>query len=164
MNDREQSRMKQNIRIVTATSEDAGRIAPLLDAYRQFYKKASDVRAAETFLRERLERKESTVLLALAHEPMTRTDAAAGFTQLYPSFTSVGLGTILTLNDLFVALEFRRFGVARMLIEGAAKIGRDRGCQRLVLLTEHTNTPAKTLYESMGWKRDELYARYTLTL
>jgi ribosomal protein S18 acetylase RimI-like enzyme len=51
-----------------------------------------------------------------------------------------------------------------MLIDEAAKVGRERGCQRLVLLTEHTNTPAKTLYEAMGWKRDEVYARYTLAL
>jgi len=152
------------LRLITAAPADVPRIAPLFDAYRQFYKKPSDLPAAEVFLRERLTRGESTILLVLAHDPRTRTDTPAGFTQLYPSFSSVGLAPILILNDLFVVPEFRRHGVARLLMDAATSLARQRQCQRLVLLTEHTNTPAQKLYESLGWKRDETYARYTLAL
>ncbi len=152
------------LRLITATPADVPLVAPLFDAYRQFYKKPSDVPAAEAYLRERLTRGESTVFLALSHDPKTRTDTPAGFTQLYPSFSSVGLGPIMILNDLFVAPAFRRHGVARLLMDAATNLARQHRCQRLVLLTEHTNTPAQRLYESLGWKRDETYARYTLGL
>ena len=54
-------------------------LAPLFDGYRQFYGRAADVAAAESFLRARFEHGESIVFLA--HD-----DAApVGFTQLYPA-------------------------------------------------------------------------------
>ncbi|OON64219.1 GNAT family N-acetyltransferase [Massilia sp. KIM] len=134
-------------------------VAPLFDAYRQFYGKPADPALAASFLRERLERDESTIFLA--------TDAdgrGIGFVQLYPSFSSVSAGRIYVLNDLFVAPAARGAAVGRGLLQAAADFGRQRGALRLVLSTAKTNTRAQALYTSAGWVRDEDYFEYTLAL
>jgi ribosomal protein S18 acetylase RimI-like enzyme len=142
-----------------ATPADAERLAPLLDAYRVFYRQPSDTPAAEAFLRQRLTERQSIVFFAATDDGIPQ-----GFTQLYPSFTSVGLRPILILNDLYVDAAFRRKRIAHALIDAAVQEGRSLHCRNLVLLTEHTNTPAQALYESLGWKRDTAYARYSFTL
>jgi GNAT superfamily N-acetyltransferase len=53
--------------------------------------------------------------------------AAAGFTQLYPSFSSGSMAPILILNDLFVAPEGRRHGIGTALLDAAADYGRRVG-------------------------------------
>ena len=65
-----------------ATLDDLDAIAPLFDAYRRFYHQPGDVDRARDFLRERMLHSESVVLLA------QRDGTAAGFTQLYPLFSS----------------------------------------------------------------------------
>ena len=152
------------IRVIRAAESDAETVGPLFDAYRVFYKKASDPAGAERFIRQRLAGGESVVLVALAHEPRTRTDSAAGFTQLYPAFTSVGLGRLWILNDLFVAPEFRRQGVAEALMRAAEGHAKETGAVSLALLTAHDNAPAQALYARMGWSRDEQFQRWTRRL
>src|SRR6476469_11209885 len=104
-----------------ATLEDLDLVAPLFDGYRRFYGQAADIPRAKAFLRERLERNESTILLAM------RDGKAAGFTQLYPLFSSVRTARLWLLNDLFVAAEGRRQGVARALLNAAARACREDG-------------------------------------
>src|SRR5581483_8937251 len=99
-------------KVIQAGVEDVGRLAPLFDAYRQFYRQPPDLDGAREFLTERLTRKESVVFLAVAEG--AREPAALGFVQLYPSFSSVKMRRIWVLNDLFVAREARRHGVARL--------------------------------------------------
>src|SRR2546426_765728 len=62
---------------------DLDELAPLFDGYRQFYGQGSDPAAARAFLAERLRRDESVIFVAIADDVMH------GFTQLYPSFSSV---------------------------------------------------------------------------
>ena len=47
-----------------ATPADVGEVAPLFDAYRQFYKKPPDLEAARRFLFARLSKGESVLFLA----------------------------------------------------------------------------------------------------
>lgn len=49
-----------------ATARDLGQLAPLFDAYRQFYGQPADLPRAREFLGERLSREESLVLEAAA--------------------------------------------------------------------------------------------------
>jgi ribosomal protein S18 acetylase RimI-like enzyme len=149
----------QNIFVRRATVADLDRIAPLFDAYRQFYGQVQDLALAREFLRERLEQDQSVIFLALAPD-----GSAAGFTQLYPSFSSASAKRIFILNDLFVDTAARRGGVGRALLEGAADFGRSAGAVRLTLSTAHTNTPAQSLYEANGWLRDEVFRSYNLAL
>ena len=142
-----------------ATIDDVDRIVPLFDAYRQFYGQASDLAAARDFLAERLGRQESLVLLAV--KP---SGEAVGFTQLYPTFSSVRVGRIYVLNDLFVAPQARRHGVALQLLAKATEVARSLGAVRLSLSTALSNTAAQKLYESQGWQRDVTFCHYDLRL
>jgi ribosomal protein S18 acetylase RimI-like enzyme len=152
------------IRVIRATPDDAPRLAPLFDAYRVFYGKPADPAAALGFITDRLTRDESAVYLALLHEPQTRTDQAIGFVQLYPSFTSIGMRRIWTLNDLFVEPDHRNRGVGRLLMQAAEKHARETGAASLNLLTAHDNLPAQALYRDMNWTRDQKFQRWTRPL
>ena len=138
--------------------EDLDVVAPLFDAYRQFYRMPADLEGGRRFLRERMERDESVIFVALEE------GRAVGFTQLYPSFPSGAMARIFILNDLFVASEARRSGVGSALLRTAADFGRGQGARRLVLSTELTNTVAQSLYENNGWKRDTVFCVYQLAL
>ena len=131
-----------------ATLDELNSVAVLFDQYRYFYSQANDVPAATMFLRERFERDESVVFLAsIDGQPV-------GFTQLYPSFSSVSMAAIWILNDLYVAESHRRAGVGRALMNTAQQFARDDGAKRLCLATANENTIAQALYESQGWVRD----------
>ena len=141
-----------------ATAGDLDLVAPLFDAYRAFYRQASDLPGARRFLLDRFEHKQSVSFLAIVD------GAAAGFTQLYPSFSSGAMRRIFILNDLFVSERFRKRGVGRALLEAAAEYGRRTGSLRLVLSTEIANATAQSVYEKMGWKKDTAFFVYQLAL
>lgn len=142
-----------------ATIYDVQQVAPLFDAYRQFYGKTSDIELARAFLADRFRHQESIIFLA-----ENGTEAALGFTQLYPSFSSTRAARIYVLNDLFVVPEARRTGIAKILLEAAARFGRASGAAKLSLSTALTNHAAQRLYESLGWKRDEAFCEYGIAL
>lgn len=149
--------MKVSIR--QATVADADLIAPLFDAYRQFYRQAADLPRARRFVAERLAQRQSTVLVAEA------TDGeAVGFVQLYPCFSSIRAAPVFILSDLFVAPSARGGGVGRLLMEAAARFARATGAVGLELATARTNVPAQRLYESLGWQRDQVFYQYGLDL
>ncbi len=137
---------------------DVDAIAPLFDAYRQFYECPPDLGLARDYLAARIGRAESIVFAAwVGGEPV-------GFTQLYPTFCSLEVGPILVLYDLYVAPEVRRGGVARALLARAAAFGRDQGAVRLELSTARTNVTAQRLYEASEWVRDDVFLHYSLSL
>jgi ribosomal protein S18 acetylase RimI-like enzyme len=144
--------------IRSATVADVPLVAPLFDAYRQFYGLAPDLPLAQRFLAERLLRGESVVLLA--HE----TEIVLGFVQMYASFSSLLAARTYVLYDLFVDPAARRGGVGRRLMQAAADEARRRGAMSLVLSTAKTNLGAQRLYESLGWVRDEDFFEYNLRL
>ena len=146
-----------DITIVRAGIKDLDELAPLFDGYRQFYGQRSNLAAAREFMRERIERDESVIYAAY-----TSPREAAGFTQLYPSFSSVSLKPLWILNDLFVRSDIRRGGVGRALLERARRHAIETGAKGLVLSTAATNRPAQTLYESCGWKQDDEFLQYHL--
>ncbi len=129
-------------------------IVPLFDGYRQFYGQPTELDRVRAFLKERLAQGDSVLLIAEAD------GQALGFTQLYPSFSSVSMAPIFILNDLFVVAEARRSGVARRLLKAAAGLAREAGAIRLTLSTALTNTTAQALYASAGWQRDEVFKAY----
>jgi ribosomal protein S18 acetylase RimI-like enzyme len=131
-----------------ATESDLDATAPLFDAYRQFYHQPSDVPRARDWLRERIARGESIVLLA------ERDGAVVGFTQLYPMFSSVRTARLWILNDLYVVADARRLGVARALLDAAAHACRADGAAGLMLETGRDNAAARALYRAAGWQED----------
>jgi len=87
-----------------------------------------------------------------------------GFTQLYPSFSSVSAARIFILNDLFVVPEARRSGLGRQLLSAAKDFGQKEAAVGLTLSTEVTNEAAQGLYESEGWVRQRDFYTYQLAL
>jgi GNAT superfamily N-acetyltransferase len=144
------------MQIIQARGEHVPQLAPLFDAYRQFYRQPSDLAGAAAFLRERIERNQSVVFLALLD------GTAVGFTQLYPSFSSTSMKRLWILNDLFVVPEARRRGVAKELMERARRLAVETSAESLALETAVDNHNAQKLYEGLGWIRDEEYFRYSL--
>lgn len=142
-----------------ASLADLDSLAPLFDGYRQFYGQPADLGKARSFLAERIERGESLILLA-----RDEAGAGAGFTQLYPLFSSVRAVRTWLLNDLFVASASRRRGVAAALLKAAAEQARERGAASLSLSTALDNAPAQALYESLGWRRESGFCEYSLGL
>jgi GNAT superfamily N-acetyltransferase len=145
--------------IVRATIDDLELIVPLFDGYRQFYKQASDLEGARRFLQAHFEQNTSVIFLAL------RTDGhgqrqACGFTQLYPSFSSVSMKRLWILNDLFVASTARRTGAGTALLERARQFALETGAKGLSLTTAVDNDTAQSIYEAAGWKRDQEFYAY----
>ncbi|MDB6163946.1 MAG: family N-acetyltransferase [Xanthomonadaceae bacterium] len=137
-----------SIAVRRAGIDDVDAIAPLFDAYRQFYGQPTDVGRARDWLQARLRNDESVLLLAHGD------GAPCGFTQLYPMFSSVRTARLWILNDLYVADAARRLGVARALLDAAARFARDDGAAAIMLETGRDNAPARGLYRSAGWQED----------
>lgn len=150
--------MGDSMEIRQAVSDDLTAVADLFDAYRQFYRQASDLAGARRFIAARLATGDSTIFLAeINNQP-------AGFAQLYPSFTSVGMRRLFVLNDLYVAESARNQGVATALLNRCAGFARQAGAARLELSTEASNHEAQALYEKLHWTRDDAYLHYFLDL
>ena len=142
-----------------AVSGDLAKLAELFDQYRMFYGQPGDLAAARRFLAARMEAADSVVLVA-----ELPTGALAGFTQLFPSFSSVALAPVFILNDLFVSPAQRRGGVGRALLLAAADFAQNAGAVRLSLATAVDNYPAQALYESLGWVLNTQFHQYNLAI
>jgi ribosomal protein S18 acetylase RimI-like enzyme len=133
--------------IVRASLEHVKSVAELFDLYRQFYDQPPDLARAESFIRQRISDGDSAIFLALEN------GEAIGFTQLYPSFCSVEAIRIQILYDLFVKPEFRRQGVAELLMNRAAEFARESGAKRIDLLTGVDNVSGQALYEKLDYQQ-----------
>lgn len=139
------------VEVRRAHVKDLDAVAPLFTAYRVFYRQPHHPEADRAFLTERLENGESVIFIAeVKGEP-------AGFVQLYPSFSSVALKRVWILNDLYTSKETRKQGVGTALLERAREHAVETGAKGLVLETTPDNETAQTLYEELGWKRDQHY-------
>jgi ribosomal protein S18 acetylase RimI-like enzyme len=142
-----------NVRRASLADLDA--VAPLFDAYRRFYEQPGDLAASRQFLSDRLSKDESVVFVA------EDGGVPVGFTQLYPLFSSVSLGPIFILNDLFVDPRVRRSGAGTRLLEAARHFARGEGAHYMELSTAVDN-PAQRLYEANGWLLDREFLHYEL--
>lgn len=145
------------IEIVRATLEDVPGLVPLFGGYRQFYRAEPDAPAQQKFLQDRLSKEESVIFIA-----QDESGTAIGFTQLYPSFSSVSMAPIWILNDLFVNPSTRRSGAGQALLRRALKWAVETGAIRLELATETTDKTAQSLYEANNWQRNTTFYRYSL--
>lgn len=92
------------------------------------------------------------------------TGVLAGFTQLFPCFSSVSVAPTFILNDLFVSPAQRRGGVGQALLRAAVDFAQAEGAVRLSLATAIDNRPAQALYESLGWIRNTQFHQYSLAI
>lgn len=152
--------MRPSAAIRRATPHDVEPLTLLFDAYRRFYEQPADLPRARAFLGARLGHGDSVLLVAEGERP----GELAGFCQLYPTFCSVAAAPMFILSDLFVDEAARRHGLARALMRAAEAHARATGAARMELQTAHANFRAQALYESLGWRRDEVFRPYHLDL
>ena len=144
--------------IISVTPNEVGLVAPLFDQYRVFYRQPSDPALAQAFIAERVANRESVIFLALQDgEPV-------GFTQLYPSFSSVSARRTWILNDLYVVPSCRGQGVGSALLERARAHALETGAKGLGLQTAVGNLNAQRLYEALGYRRSEGFYSYFLAV
>jgi ribosomal protein S18 acetylase RimI-like enzyme len=141
-----------------AVPSDLEAVSELFDAYRRFYRLPADLARARRFIQDRLTRDDSVIFLA------EEGDQVLGFTQLYPSLSSLSTARVWVLNDLFVAPEGRRKGVGEALLEHARRHAEETGAAYLELATERANLDAQRLYERLGWRKDDGHFHYSLAL
>ncbi len=146
------------IQIRRAHIHDLGLISPLFDLYRQFYEQVSNLAMAENFLAQRLQHNESVIFLAFDG------DAAVGFTQLYPGFSSVSMARTFLLNDLYVVASHRRLGVGALLLKAAVAHAQSAQAVRISLTTNVANKTAQAVYEAQGWEREQAFLTYNFKL
>jgi len=142
-----------------ARPDDLDAVAALFDAYRQFYEQPGNVALARDYLAARFHRKESVVIVAEDAD-----GALIGFTQLYPTFCSVRAAHTFVLYDLFVTPSARGTGAGRALMLAAEAHARQAGAARMELSTARTNKIGQSLYESVGWTRDDTFLVYGKSL
>ena len=147
-----------NLSTRIATASDIPAVASLFDGYRQFYAQAPDLALATAYIRDRISKNESVILVAEAQ------GVIIGFCQLYPTFCSVEAKPIYSLYDLFVAPAARKLGVGKALLLAAEQHAVQNGFARMDLTTAKTNVPAQALYESLDWQRDEVFYAYSKTV
>ncbi len=143
------------MKILKATEKQLDLLIPLFNGYRIFYKQPDNPEKAKSFLKDRFQQKDSVIFMAFSSE-----GEAIGFTQLYPSFSSVSVQRTYILNDLFVSEKNRGAGVGEALLNRAKEFAKEENSKGLALETE-TNNPAQHLYERLGWKKDIHSFHYT---
>ncbi|GGA43883.1 GNAT family N-acetyltransferase [Psychrobacillus lasiicapitis] len=137
-----------------ATINDLDSLVELFDLYRQFYKQESDFKGARNFLEERLIKNESIIFLAFDE------GNPVGFTQLFPSFSSVSMKKSWVLNDLYVKETARRKGIAEKLIGKAIAFAEETDAKGILLETAADNVNAQKLYEKIGFIKESTYFYY----
>ncbi|RPE08958.1 GNAT family N-acetyltransferase [Chitinophaga lutea] len=147
------------MQIIKANHSHLPQLAVLFDAYRQHYEQPTNVEGAQAYLAERLEQHDSEIYAATDED-----GTLIGFTQLYPVFSSIGMKKAWILNDLYVAPEHRRKGAARKLIAASRELGERTSARYIMLQTHITNTTAQALYEDEGFKRDDEFYYYYLSI
>ena len=144
-----------------AQLKDLDRLIILFEKYMKFYQKAANREVIRLFLENRIRLGEARILLAFNND---KEQQAIAFVLLYPGFSSLSLGKIYILNDLYVEEYARRSGIARKLIDASREIARKDHALRLDLSTANTNTEARRLYELYGFKKDEIFSNYSYSL
>jgi ribosomal protein S18 acetylase RimI-like enzyme len=134
-------------------STEAHLVTDLFDQYRVFYQQPSDKRLAGQFIHDRLANNESVIFLAYTMQD--NQVVPAGFTQLYPTYSSVRAVKNWILNDLYVENGFRRKGVGEKLIRAAMEFAKEEKATFVQLETAIDNHTAQSLYEHIGFKKQE---------
>ncbi|RLL43640.1 GNAT family N-acetyltransferase [Oceanobacillus piezotolerans] len=144
--------------VYQATMADLEGVSNLFNLYRVFYQQPSDLEGSKNFIKNRLESNDSVIFVVKDNQRY------AGFTQLYPTFSSISMKRAWILNDLYVDKEARKQGVGELLLQKAKDYGIKTGAKSISLETAPDNKAAQKLYEKHGYVRDSQFHHYELSL
>lgn len=143
-----------------ATTADLDDVVDLFLRYLAFYEQQAGEPEARGFLTDRLAA-DDTVLLVAETREQERPGRLIGFAQSYRSWSSVSLGPVWVLNDLFVHPSARGTGAGRDLVRATCERADSAGAIRVSLATAWDNVAAQGLYESEGFARDLSFLHYS---
>jgi len=141
-----------------AAPSDLESLLPLVRGYREFYEREHDAPREREFMERHLREGTSTVFIAWSDE------RAIGFVQLFRTWSTVHLGPVYVLEDLFVKPDARGAGVATALLERAATFARESSATGMFLETAADNERARLVYERNGWTREGRFIKYNARL
>lgn len=144
--------------IYQATIEDLQGVSELFNLYRMFYQQESDLDGAKSYISSRIKNQESVIFVVKEDQQYT------GFTQLYPTFSSISMKRAWILNDLYVASEARKKGVGEILLQKVKEYAVETGANSVSLSTAPDNFAAQRLYERNGYTQDTQFLHYELSL
>lgn len=137
-----------------AQTHDLAKLSVLFDEYRQFYGASSQLSLSSHFLEQRFKDGQTVIFIN------TKDDTFTGFVLLYIGFSSVACSTYYILDDVYVTPAFRRQGAAKQLIDTAILFAKNENALRISLETQKNNYQSHTLYESMGFIKDDEFQTY----
>ena len=144
-----------NFKIINAEEKHIGEIGILFDLYRQFYKYESNLIESTNYIKDRINNNESTIFIAISD-----ANEAIGFVQLYETFGSLDLGKIVILYDLYVKEDHRKNNIGRKLMIKSHEYAKKINAKRIQLSTAIDNYIGQSLYESLGYVKDDNFYTY----
>jgi ribosomal protein S18 acetylase RimI-like enzyme len=147
---------KADLTIDAVAADRVDDVLDLFAGYLDFYGVAYERDAARAFLAARVARGESLVLAVRGADGV-----AVAFTQVYFGFSSLSLGAVWTLNDLYVDPAVRGSGAGRLLVRAVCRRAADAGALSVTLATAHDNATAQALYESEGFNAETGFRHYS---
>lgn len=144
--------------IYKASLKDLDGVSNLFNLYRVFYQQPSDLEGAKAYIKQRIESNESVIFVVVDKQDYI------GFTQLYPTFSSISMKKAWILNDLFVETSARKQGVGEILLHKAKDYAIKTGATSISLSTAPNNHSAQRLYERNGFIKDTQFYHYELSI
>jgi ribosomal protein S18 acetylase RimI-like enzyme len=146
-------------KIIDAESNHIEEVGKLFDLYRQFYEYESNLIESTSYIKERINKKESKIFIAI-----NDINEAIGFVQLYETFGSLDLGKIVILYDLYVKKDHRKNKIGKQLMLRSHEYAKKINAKRIQLSTATDNFIGQSLYESLGYVKDTDFYTYDLEL
>lgn len=147
------------IKIKKVESENIPQIIELLREFAEYENLSEFVEITE----ERLE-------IALFGEGKTAEaivvfddETPIGYAVFYPNFSTFRGQCGFYLEDIYITKSFRKKGVGEMMLKFIAKLGKERGFERIDFLVLEWNEPAVKFYKKLGAVRDKEERHFKFT-
>lgn len=137
--------MTNIFQIREATVQDLEELAELFNQYLEFYGKNRRPEKAKCFLLSNIENHHSKIFVAQKDQQLL------GFIQLYPSWSSMQMGRVWIINDLFVHTASRQLGVGQALMQKGIEFAKQDDAVYIELETGKENFTAQRLYQKLGF-------------
>ena len=144
-----------DFKIIKAEEKHIEKIGILFNLYRQFYKYESNLIKSTNYIKDRINNNESIIFIAISD-----ANEAIGFVQLYETFGSLDLGKIVILYDLYVKADHRKNNIGRKLMIKSHEYAKKINAKRIQLSTAIDNYIGQSLYESLGYVKDDNFYTY----
>ncbi len=147
------------IQIKKATLENVPNIIALLREFAEYENLSEFVEITEERLEIALFGEGKTAEAIVAFDDET----PIGYAIFFPNFATFRGQRGFYLEDIFITKSFRKKGVGEMMLKFIAKLGKERGFERIDFLVLEWNTPAVEFYKKLGAVRDEEERHFKFT-